>query len=216
MGQKMLLPVRTALMIGGIVLIGISVALFRLAGFGVDPFTGMNLGISTFLGWSFGNWQLLANTLILAVVFFTVRSCIGLGTLVNMVCVGYIAAFICWLVQEALTLTLGIPVRILLLPAALLFASSGVALYMKADMGIAPYDSVAVVIETLTRERIPFHIARILSDVTVVVIGAGSCLMAGETVWLVIGVGTVCNAFLNGPAIQQFRKWLDCIFENDS
>ena len=46
MGQKMLLPVRTALMIGGIVLIGISVALFRLAGFGVDPFTGMNLGIS--------------------------------------------------------------------------------------------------------------------------------------------------------------------------
>ena len=144
------------------------------------------------------------------------RSCIGLGTLVNMVCVGYIADFICWLVQEALTLTLGIPVRILLLPAALLFASSGVALYMKADMGIAPYDSVAVVIETLTRERIPFHIARILSDVTVVVIGAGSCLMAGETVWLVIGVGTVCNAFLNGPAIQQFRKWLDCIFENDS
>lgn len=216
MGQKMLLPVRTALMIGGIVLIGISVALFRLAGFGVDPFTGMNLGISTFLGWSFGNWQLLANTLILAVVFFTVRSCIGLGTLVNMVCVGYIADFICWLAQEALTLTLGIPVRILLLPAALLFASSGVALYMKADMGIAPYDSVAVVIETLTRERIPFHIARILSDVTVVVIGAGSCLMAGETVWLVIGVGTVCNAFLNGPAIQQFRKWLDCIFENDS
>ena len=158
----------------------------------------------------------LADTLILAVVFFTVRSCIGLGTLVNMVCVGYIADFICWLVQEALTLTLGIPVRILLLPAALLFASSGVALYMKADMGIAPYDSVAVVIETLTRERIPFHIARILSDVTVVVIGAGSCLMAGETVWLVIGVGTVCNAFLNGPAIQQFRKWLDCIFENDS
>ena len=216
MGQKMLLPVRTALMIGGIVLIGISVALFRLAGFGVDPFTGMNLGISTFLGWSFGNWQLLANTLILAVVFFTVRSCIGLGTLVNMACVGDIADFICWLVQEALTLTLGIPVRILLLPAALLFASSGVALYMKADMGIAPYDSVAVVIETLTRERIPFHIARILSDVTVVVIGAGSCLMAGETVWLVIGVGTVCNAFLNGPAIQQFRKWLDCIFENDS
>ena len=34
MGQKMLLPVRTALMIGGIVLIGISVALFRLAEIG--------------------------------------------------------------------------------------------------------------------------------------------------------------------------------------
>ena len=80
MGEKLPLPVRTGMMLAGILLIGVSVALYRLAAFGVDPFTGMNLGISTFLGWSFGNWQLLANALILAVVFFTVRSCIGLGT----------------------------------------------------------------------------------------------------------------------------------------
>ena len=85
MGEKLPLPVRTGMMLAGILLIGVSVALYRLAAFGVDPFTGMNLGISTFLGWSFGNWQLLANALILAVVFFTVRSCIGLGTVVNMV-----------------------------------------------------------------------------------------------------------------------------------
>ena len=58
MGEKLPLPVRTGMMLAGILLIGVSVALYRLAAFGVDPFTGMNLGISTFLGWSFGNWQL--------------------------------------------------------------------------------------------------------------------------------------------------------------
>ena len=63
MGEKLPLPVRTGMMLAGILLIGVSVALYRLAAFGVDPFTGMNLGISTFLGWSFGNWQLLANAL---------------------------------------------------------------------------------------------------------------------------------------------------------
>lgn len=157
MGEKLPLPVRTGMMLAGILLIGVSVALYRLAAFGVDPFTGMNLGISTFLGWSFGNWQLLANALILAVVFFTVRRCIGPGTVVNMVCVGYIADFLCWLVQEGLALSLRLPVRAALLLPALLFASSGVALYMKGDMGIAPYDSVAVVVETLTRKRVPFH-----------------------------------------------------------
>ena len=211
MGEKLPLPVRTGMMLAGILLIGVSVALYRLAAFGVDPFTGMNLGISTFLGWSFGNWQLLANALILAVVFFTVRSCIGLGTVVNMVCVGYIADFLCWLVQEGLALSLRLPVRAALLLPALLFASSGVALYMKGDMGIAPYDSVAVVVETLTRKRVPFHLARILSDVTVVVVGAVFCLLAGEPIWLVVGAGTVCNALLNGPAIQMFRRGLDRI-----
>ena len=111
MGEKLPLPVRTGMMLAGILLIGVSVALYRLAAFGVDPFTGMNLGISTFLGWSFGNWQLLANALILAVVFFTVRSCIGLGTVVNMVCVGYIADFLCWLVQELSLIHISEPTR---------------------------------------------------------------------------------------------------------
>ena len=82
------------MMVAGILLIGISVGLLRLAAFGVDPFSCMNMGISGFLGMSFGNWQLIANILLLIVVFFTARSFIGLGTVVNMVFVGYIADFV--------------------------------------------------------------------------------------------------------------------------
>lgn len=202
-------------MISGIALIGIGVAFFRLAGFGVDPFTGMNLGVSMFLKWSFGNWQLLANTLILVVVFFTARSCIGPGTIVNMVCVGYIADLICWLFVQVMQVHLGSLARVVFLAAALLFVSFGVALYMKGDLGIAPYDSVAVVIEQVTRGKIPFHFARILSDVTVVMIGVIFCLSAGASIWQVIGVGTVCNALLNGPAIQMFRNRLDLLLKEE-
>ena len=96
------LGVRTGLMLLGILLIGLCVAFFRIAGFGVDPFTCMNLGISSSIGWLFGTWQLAANTMILVVVFFTVRNCIGLGTIINMVFVGYIADGVCWLVQDVL------------------------------------------------------------------------------------------------------------------
>ena len=53
------------------------------------------------------------------------------------------------------------PLRILALLLAQLMASMGVALYMVADMGIAPYDSVAIIIEKLTHQKIPFHKARI-------------------------------------------------------
>ena len=77
------------MMLAGILFISICVGCYRLSGFGVDAFTCMNLGISGYIGMSFGTWQLIMNIAILIVVFFTVRRCIGAGTIVNMVCVGY-------------------------------------------------------------------------------------------------------------------------------
>ena len=70
-------------------------------------------------------------------------------------------------------------------------ASLGVALYMKANMGISPYDSVALIIENLTKGKIPFAVARVVSDVTVLVIGVIFCAAAGNRIWTVDGIGTV-------------------------
>lgn len=200
---------RTIFMLLGILLISICVAFYRLSGFGVDAFTGMNLGISGFLGTSFGNWQLIANILILIVVFFTVRHCIGLGTIVNMVCVGYIADFICWLANDVAQIDMTLVLRILALLLGTLFASSGVALYMHADMGIAPYDSVALIIEKLSNEKIPFHTARVSSDITAIIIGVLFCLLSHGNIWNIIGIGTICNALFNGPLIQFFKNRIE-------
>ena len=142
-------------MVLGILFIGLCVSFLRLSQFGVDPFSAMNLGISGFIGWSFGTWQLLVNAIILVVVFFQARSCIGLGTIINMVFVGYIADFICYVANDVVQIQMNLPLRILALLLAQLMASMGVALYMVADMGIAPYDSVAIIIGT--RSHIPRH-----------------------------------------------------------
>lgn len=200
---------RFFLMLSGILLISICVGCYRLGAFGVDAFTGMNLGISGFLGLSFGTWQLIANGLILILVFFTVRSYIGLGTVVNMVCVGYIADFLCWLVNDVARIEMTLPLRVLALLLGTLFASLGVALYMKADMGISPYDSVAPIIVKLTRDKIPFQYARISSDIAAIVIGLLFCLASKGNIWTIIGVGTVINALFNGPLIQFFRNRID-------
>lgn len=203
------LILRSLFMVFGILLISICVAGYRLSGFGVDSFTGMNLGISGCIGLSFGTWQLIANFAILIVVFFTVRHCIGAGTIVNMVCVGYIADFLCWLVQDLGKIEMTLPLRIVALLIGTLFAAIGVALYMKADMGIAPYDSVALIIEKLSKERVPFHIARITSDITALVIGVLFCLASGNNIWTILGIGTLLNALFNGPLIQFFRTRID-------
>ena len=204
---------RIAFMLLGILLIGICVTCYRLSEFGVDPFSGMNLGISGFIGWSFGNWQLVANILILVVVFFTVRHLIGPGTVIIMVGVGYTADFLCWVVLDVLKVEMTLPLRILALCLGTLFASLGVALYMIADMGLAPYDSVALIIEKLTKGKVPFQFARVASDITVIVIGVAFCLAAGNNVWLIVGIGTIANALLNGPLIQFFRKRIEKVVD---
>ena len=200
-----LLIKRTVMMLVGILFISIAVGCYRLSGFGVDAFTCMNLGISGFIGMTFGTWQLIMNILILIVVFFTVRKCIGAGTIVNMVCVGYGADFICWMAQDVLRIDMTLPLRIGTLALGSLFASLGVAFYMVAEMGIAPYDSVALIIEKITKNRVKFQYARVLSDVTCIVIGVLFCLASRGDLLMIIGIGTVINACFNGPLIQFFR-----------
>ena len=197
------------MMILGILFIGLCVSFLRLSGFGVDPFSAMNLGISGFIGWSFGTWQLLMNAVILVIVFFQARHCIGAGTIINMIFVGYIADFVCWLVQDVVQIEMSLPLRIVALVLAQLMASMGVALYMVADMGIAPYDSVAIIIEKLTHQKIPFHKARVLSDVVVVIVGIAFASASGAGIWAVAGIGTVINACFNGPLIQFFKTKLE-------
>lgn len=197
--------VRFVMMLAGIFMIGMCVASYRISGFGVDAFSCMNLGVSGFLGMTFGTWQLIVNAVLLVIVWFTVRSCIRLGTLVNMVFVGYTADFLCWLVLDQMGLTVTMPLRIIFLIIGTLFASMGCACYMAAEMGIAPYDSVAFIITKYAGEKISFRAARVMSDLAAVSAGVVLCLMAGNRIWEIVGLGTIINACVNGPLIQFFR-----------
>ena len=196
---------RSVMMFTGILFISICVGCYRLSGFGVDAFTCMNLGISGFIGMSFGTWQLIMNAVILAVVFFTVRKCIGAGTIVNMAGVGYGADFLCWAARDVFKIDMVLPLRIAAVIIGCVFAGLGVAFYMTAEMGIAPYDSVALIIEKAADKKISFQYARVISDVTCVVIGIIFCAAAGNNLWMIVGIGTVINAFFNGPLIQFFK-----------
>ena len=77
--------------------------------------------------------------------------------------------------------------------------SFAAAMYMEADMGIAPYDAFGVIIEKISNRKIPFKVARVLTDVICVAIG----FLFGRVLWS-------CNSYYNvcmGPLIEVFREF---------
>ena len=142
----------------------------------------------------------------------------------NILCTGAVCALLAWTVFTILKeqtpgqlahALLSADGRILLLALGTLFASLGCAFYMTADMGISPYDSVALIITKYTRERISFRLARVLSDVTVIVVGVVFFLMSHGSIWAIVGLGTIVNACCNGPLIQFFRERISKLAEKE-
>lgn len=197
------------MMLLGNLCIGIAVALLRVSALGTDPFTTMNLGVSGFLHMPFGIYQLLINLVLLVFVILFARNLIGFGTIVNMVGIGFVSDFFVYsysVLFDDMTLLI---VRIITMAIAALIGSMGVALYITPNLGMAPYDALAFIIEKLTKKRIPFPIARIGTDIT--------CVLIGFSFGAIVGIATVIMAFFTGPFVQFFRKHLaEPLLENKS
>jgi uncharacterized membrane protein YczE len=187
-------------MVIGNLIIGIAVSLLRLSNFGTDPCSTMNLGVSGLLHLSFGIYSLIFNLCLLIIVFIFVRHTIGLGTIVNMVGIGFFSDFIVNGYHELFSSSPLFMTRSIFLIIAIILIGMGVALYMATDLGIAPYDAMALVIQKLTHNKIGFAPARIMTDIV--------CVAIGFSFGSIVGVATFIIAFCTGPLVQYFRKHL--------
>jgi len=186
---------------GGIVvlchfLIGLCIAVILWAKLGSDPCTTMNVGISNHLPISFGTWSMLFNAAMLLIVFFFDRTKLGIGTVSNMIVVGYSADFGCWLIDRFLPqgpLVDSLIFRLAIcLPVLALFILI-VAVYLSMDVGVAPYDAMPYII-TNRIGHLSFSLVRTVWDVTALVIG----VVLGAD----FGIVTLIMAFSLGSVIS--------------
>lgn len=190
---------RMLFMVTGVCLVGVAVSLMRIANLGADAFTTLNLGISAYVGISFGLCQAVVNILLLIFVFFTDKKYIGIGTVVNMLGVGFISDLFSQLLLTMFVGPLSIFLRILIMGCGLILACMGAGLYMSSDLGVAPYDALALIIEKKANRNITFKTWRAITDVLCVALGF---LLGG-----IVGVGTIAMAFLTGPLIAFFKRF---------
>lgn len=192
-----------------VILMGLSLSFLIRVNFGTDPASTMNLGIARKLGMSFGTLQIVFNGLLLIAVLLFDRKQIGIGTVANMVLIGYSTDLFTWMfdlfIPEDIFTDFIVRV-VVLIPSLILFIFAA-ATYMSVELGSSPYDAVAFIIADKLK-KIPFRIVRICYDVVAAVIG----YLLGST----IGLVTVVVAFALGPVITFVKGKLDKYFAKRS
>lgn len=179
----------------GVILTGISVALFKASDLGTDPFSCLNLGIGNRLHLSYSVVFTVGNALLLLGVFIIKKHYIGIATAFTIAFTGIIVdwcmvIFSQWFPNPDLFQRIGI-----LLAAVVLmcFASS---LYFTADLGVSAYDAWALILAD--HKVAQFRICRIGTDLV--------CTVLGGMMGAVIGAGTLVTALFMGPLIEFFSQ----------
>lgn len=194
---------RLVVMLIGVFFMGFFLSFLIKVDLGTDPCTFMNLTISRRLGILFGTWQLTLNAVLFIFVIAFGRRFIGFGTIANMVFVGYIADFFCWLWEKTIPERFfsDFPSRAVIFALALFLFIIAVSFYMNADMGVAPYDAMPMIISDKVLKKLPFAVIRMGYDFLVIIVGV---LFGG-----VPNIGIVLMALFLGPVIQIVGNFLN-------
>ena len=182
---------------------GFFLSFLILCNLGTDPATFMNRSAAHRIGISFGTWQLIVNVAMLVVVFACERSLIGFGTLFNMVLVCYYADFFDWLWGKCIPAEwfTNTPSRWGIFLIALFCFIISAAVYINADMGVAPYDGIPIILgEAVAKHfpKVPKMLVRIAWD--------GAAIGVGTAVGGIPIIGIILMALFLGPAITLVRR----------
>lgn len=184
---------RLLVLVAGLTVMGASIAVFKVVGFGTDPYSTLILGVSIRTGITFGTCQLLCNLLMFIPVLRYDLSRIGIGTIGNMVGIGYIADFFTYIIHTKIPEEgLSPGMRFLLFVLSMVTFLAAASFYIIADLGVSPYDAVPQLIASRT-DKLSSRWVRTLWDVAVLSVG----FLLGATV----GLTTVITGFFLGPAI---------------
>jgi len=182
-------------MVLGNLIIGVGCGFFKWSSMGNDPFSACGMALSDVTGIAYGPFIVLYNIFYFSFQIFFGRKYIGIGTLVNWFGLGY---FTQWTYD--FLIRFGEPdtflSKLFLMILGVLIACLGISFYQTSDTGIAPYDSIALMIHDYF--KVPYFWCRMITDV----ICSAVCFFAGG----LLGLGTLVCAFGMGPFIHFFDR----------
>lgn len=197
---------RIGMSLFGVIICAISVGIFKLAAFGVDPFQAFMSGMDQLVPIEFGTLYVIVNVILLLFSVIADRHNIGIATFINLFLLGYITQFTYetlqkWFPDPSLLFRVGC------LLVAIVIICFGSAFYMTADLGVSTYDAVAIVMSQKWKIgqfkyiRICTDLVCVISGIVVFLIGKGQA----SAITAFVGAGTIITAFFMGPLIEFFN-----------
>ena len=192
----------------GVCLTGVGVAFMKYAAFGIDPFQVLVAGLRSVVPLPFGLLFAAVCTILTVFALTQNRHLLGLATLITLFLQGYV-------IDASLNLLKTVfPAQTLLLRAVMFLVGITIlcfstSIYFTADLGVSPYDSIALII-TDTWKKGRFSTNRMIGDLVCTAAGAVLCFLSGGVSFLLqnVGIGTIITAFFMGPVVSLFNEHL--------
>lgn len=176
----------------GLILYGVSTAVYVRANLGADPWNVFHLGVAGLTALDMGVVMILTGVAVL-LLWVPLRQRPGFGTISNVIVLGLAADATLAMMPPLESLWL----RGALLGMAVLLNALATGMYIGAGFGAGPRDGLMTGIHA----RTGWSIRWIRTTIELSVLGIG--MLLGGT----FGIGTVLYALAIGPLIQLFLPW---------
>ena len=195
-------------MLPAVFMMGFTLSVLIIIGWGTDPASFMNLNIAAATGLSLGNTQVIVYSIMLIFTLIFGAEKIGFGTLANMIFIGYIADFFCWVWEKS-----GFTAILFFVLTIIVFVIVA-SIYINAQLGTAPYDALPSIISSGI-QKVPFFIIRILFDFSAIGIGLLAAWLGGKGIQGSV-IGSVCMSVMLGPVISVVSKPLARVLNGEA
>ena len=191
----------------GTIFLGLGVSLYKLSSLGQDPLSAMVFSImylinNEYLGYMF--FYLVINLIFFLLMLIFLRKEIHIGTIINLLLTGFFSDLFLKLFLYLNMDTSYLIFKIVYGLLGLIIASFGIALYGGARVGIAPYDSLPLILK-LRFKKISYRFARIIIDLlcTIIALIIGVLILKRSDI---INFNTILTFLSMGPIISFFGK----------
>ncbi|MCA0986169.1 YczE/YyaS/YitT family protein [Guptibacillus algicola] len=173
----------------GLLVMTFGIALMIKADAGSAPWDVFHIGLYNQLGLSIGTWSIIVGFFIITTTAFMEKSWPKAGAFLNMLLVGIFIDFYLWLpILNTPDMYFG---QLIMLSIGIIVMGYGIGLYIAADKGAGPRDSLMLVLTTRTGWKVQ-HI-RLSMEIIVLALG---WLMKGP-----VSIGTLLFCVTIGPIV---------------
>lgn len=198
---------RWAFFILGLIVLALGISLtIKEKVLGIGPWDVFHYGLYKQLGLTIGTWSILAGVIIILATWLGTKTPPKIGAIVNMLLLGIFIDLFNALLPTPETFF----VQLIFFAAGVFILGFGISLYVSANLGAGPRDSLMLLIVEKTGWSIAY--VRNGMEITVFILG---WLLGGP-----VGIGTIFIALFLGKIIQATlptcQKWLNELIKKES